>query len=55
MAHETNGTSLRGTNAKSRLRKKLWLKRLLKVTFWIVWAIDKVLTFVAWATGNPPS
>jgi len=55
MPEETNEASPRGTRARPESRKGGWLKRLLRTVFWLVWAIDKVLTFVAWITGSPPS
>ena len=48
MVEEANGTSLRGTTARSRPSRGMWLKRLLKTVFWAVWVIGKVLTFVTW-------
>lgn len=55
MPEETNEASPRGTRARPESRKGGWLKRLLRTVFWLVWAIDKVLTFVTWITGSPPS
>ena len=53
MPQDTNETSLRGTRARPRKRKRMWGRRLLRATLLVVWSIDRALAWIDRMSGPP--